>query len=403
MPEKEIVSVNCCNSYEAEDVAAAVAAALSGLESRLDDMIRPGATVLLNPNLLSPSEPEAAVTTHPEIVRCMARTCFEAGAGRVWIGDSCAGEHSDQRLWDVTGMTAVAQETGAELVSFKDAVVGRPCAGIQIPVTPLLADVDVHISLPKLKTHALTGLTCAMKNTFGLVVGRAKSLYHSQYPSPRSMSRFLVDVYDCLKPDLAVVDAVVAMEGEGPASGRPKHAGLILAGANAVAVDVVCAGMLRGRRNHITMLEVARERNWPGSRLEEIELTGNGREQLAAVQLAPSIGRWLQTIPEPIFRLATRVLACHPKIIQNQCVSCGICAEICSQSAIHKDHKCNAYAIDASRCIMCMCCAESCPQHAIVVRSPLRLFSAIRTLAHRCGRIPEGHEDRPDRTDDKHS
>lgn len=386
--EKPVVAVAGCPDYEPARVAASVERAVGALQGAVSALIAPGATVLLNPNLLSPSEPAAAVTTHPCLVACMARWCFDNGAGRVWIGDSCAGDHADQRLWETTGMTAVAAETGAELVSFKGPVARRPCGDAQIPVPAWLDDVDVHVSLPKFKTHTLTGLTCAMKNTFGLVVGRAKSLYHAQYPSPQSMSRFLFEVYRSLRPDLVVVDAVLAMEGEGPASGRPRHAGLIVAGTNAVAVDVVCAGMIRGHRRHIPMLEIAGRCGCPGSRLEDIEMVGDGLEQLRRVSLAPSAGRWLQAIPEPVFQLATRLLACRPKVLRDQCVACGVCARICSQNAIHADG--DAYTIEAARCIMCMCCAESCPQHAIVVRSPLRLFSAVRTLVHRAVRVPAG-------------
>lgn len=369
---KTQVSITRCESYQPSLVREAVERTCHDLGG-IGAFVSLGQTVLLKPNLLSPRPADAAVTTHPEIVRALALLCVHAGASRVWIGDSCAGDHEEVVLWQKTGMQAVADETGARLKSFKDELVSRSIDGGQVPIPAWLDEVDVCISLPKLKTHGLTVMTCAIKNMYGLVAGGAKGRYHAHFPSPRAMSDFLVRIYAALKPDLTLVDAVVAMEGEGPSNGAPREVGLLIAGEDGVAVDTVCARFVNRKGKGIPMLEVARRHDVGETSFEALHLCGNGVDMIGSPRLRPSIGRVLQLIPESLFRLATRVLACQPRIDQNRCVQCGACARICSQNAISRDAESGAYEIDASRCIMCMCCTEACPYNAVIVRSPWTL------------------------------
>ena len=382
MPETRArVAVQACADYEAGHVERAVQAALDGLGGETP-FVRPGQRVLLKPNLLSPRAPEEAVTTHPAVVLAVGRLCRAAGA-TVWIGDSCAGDHPDETLWEKTGMRAVAAELEAELKSCNGPVASRACGGTQVPVPAWLSEVDVVISLAKLKTHALTVMTCALKNTYGLVCGSAKANYHASYPSPRTMSAFLIDVHLALRPSLTIVDAVVAMEGDGPAAGRPRQVGLILAGRDAAAVDTVCADMFGTPAARIPILKAARDKAVGCTDRQAIEVVGDGGGRLAEVTLRPSIGRMLQHIPEPVFHAATRLLACRPRISSGLCVKCGVCERICSRKAIGRDEKRARYRIDAAACILCMCCAESCPRHAIVVRSPFNLLAAARRIVRR--------------------
>ncbi len=380
MPAATVVATTCLD-YSTEAVAAAVGR-LFELGGGLAGVLGVGGTVLVKPNLLSPRAPEEAVTTHPAVVEAVVRAVQAAGAARVWIGDSCAGDHADERLWEMTGMAAVAQATGAELKSFGGAVKPRRVGDSQVPVPVWLDEVSAILSLPKLKTHTLTGLTCAMKNSYGLVAGAAKSAYHASHPSPRTMSEFLVRVHMAMKPSFFVVDAVVAQEGEGPANGRPRSVGLLLGGCDGVAIDAVCSRLLVGGSRQVPMLKYARQLGAGMVVSEDIAVVGDGVGRLASVRLKPSLGRYLQRIPEPVFKLVTRVLACHPRIDDELCVKCGVCASICSQNAIVKLAD-GRYRVEAAHCIMCMCCAESCPRHAIPIKSPLDLFRRVRRLALR--------------------
>jgi uncharacterized protein (DUF362 family)/Pyruvate/2-oxoacid:ferredoxin oxidoreductase delta subunit len=314
------------------------------------------------------------------VVQAIAELAREAGAARIWIADSCAGDHPERALWDKTGMSEVARNCGAELKSFTGSLSSHRVGKGRVPVPEWLAQVDTVISLPKLKTHALTGLTCAMKNVYGLVAREAKSAYHGSHPSPRSMSRFLVEVYLALRPDLSIVDAIEAMEGEGPANGRPKHLGLLLAGTDEAAIDTLCARMLPGGQRQAPMLAAAREMGAGVTEEADIAVMGDGRDALLNATLEPSKGRFLLSVPDWLFRPVSRLLASRPRVRDELCIRCGVCAGICSRNAVCKQED-GRYVVDDRRCILCMCCAESCPRHAIYLRSPFDLFARVRRLA----------------------
>ncbi len=367
-----------CADYDSSRVLLSLRTALDGIGG-ISRWVKPGHTVLLKPNLLSARAPEEAVTTHPAVVEAMARLCLEAGAGRVWIADSPAGSHPEPHLWRTTGMAGVAARTGAELKSYGCGIVPIPCRDGFLPVPEWYRQADVVISLPKLKTHALTTLTCGMKNVFGLVSGQAKAMFHANFPSPVTMSSFLADVYGALKPHLTVVDAVVAMEGDGPASGRPLAVGVLVAGADAVAVDALCCLALGIEPQKVPMIRFAVERGFGSAGWQTACVAGDGLDALRGVRMKPSIARRLQQIPEPLFRLLTRFTRCRPRIARPLCTRCGICAGICPVKAIPTAPDGRVGPVLGEKCILCMCCVESCPMHAVEVGSPLMRLLRFRS------------------------
>ena len=234
--------------------------------------VRPGERVLLKPNMLSVKSPEQAVTTHPAVVRVVAELVREAG-GQVLIGDS-PGIGGFQRVADKSGIARAAAESGAELVEFNDTV-DLPGSGTFRRITLARAywEADKIINLPKLKTHEMMTMTCAVKNLFGAVVGAEKAGWHLKAGTSREQfARLLLEIYLLKKPALNIVDAIVAMEGNGPGSGDPLQVGALIAGVNPVAVDVVAAAWRVFRRN-CCMWSVRRERmGLAGTSWEEIEI-----------------------------------------------------------------------------------------------------------------------------------
>lgn len=380
-PARSTVVVEACDTYEADAVRQALRAALAPLGG-LASFVVPGQTVLLKPNLLSPRPPERAVTTHPALVQAMAELCWEAGAGRVWIGDSCAGNHSDRELWLKTGMCAVAAATGAELQTFSGPARSHACAGVHLPVPEWYAAVDVLVSLPKLKTHLLTTMTCAVKNLYGMVCGQAKAFQHGRFPSPQAMSHFLAHVFAVFQPALTVVDAIQAMEGDGPANGQPLQVGCLLASTDAVAIDSLCTERLGLNWNALPMVRTAVHLGLGRADPDEIAVIGAGQERFRHVRLRRARGRFLQVLPHWSFRCVSWLLKYRPEIRQRRCVRCGVCAATCSRNAIDCDSL-GRFKIDRGHCILCICCAESCPEEAIEVCSPWRTFQRLARLC-RC-------------------
>lgn len=370
------VAVASCASYSAADVEAALAEAL-GAVGGLPEFIKAGQTVLIKPNLFGAHPPEHAATTHPQLVRQVVISCLKAGAGRVWVGDSPVAMRSEAHLWSRTGMVSAVAGTAAELKSWQVRQMPVICGEDVLTVPEWYSQVDVVISLPKLKTHSLTTITCGLKNVYGMVSGPAKSQFHVKYPSPLAMSAFLVRVFARLKPQLTIVDAVIAMEGNGPAHGRPAPVGLLLASRDPVAVDAVACTALRIPPTAVPMIRLAAASNLGCMDESAIECVGSGVSRMRSVNLKPSVARYLGRIPEPVFRMTTRFLRLRPKIKNRLCARCGICTSICPKKAIIKDVRTGRPTIDQRRCIDCFCCVESCPDGAIAVRLYLGNISCI--------------------------
>jgi uncharacterized protein (DUF362 family)/NAD-dependent dihydropyrimidine dehydrogenase PreA subunit len=361
------VAVAACDSYSPDRVKSALEEILSSLGG-MSAFVKPGQTVLVKPNLFSAHPPEHGVTTHPEVVRQVALLCIEAGARRVWVGDSPVGLQPEARLWSLTGMDKALAGTRAELKSWKGPQIPVNCGDDILAVPEWYRDIDVIVSLPKLKTHGLTTITCGLKNVYGMVNGPAKSQFHVKYPSPATMSSFLVRVFAAFRPALTIADAIVAMEGNGPAHGQPLSAGLLLASRDAVALDAVACAALKISPATVPMIRMAAASGLGIMEAPGIQRTGSGLTRLETLRMKPSVARYLGRIPEVFFRLTPCLVRLHPKIRNRLCDRCGTCVRTCPKNAINKNRPADFPVIDRRECIDCFCCIESCPKSAIAAR-----------------------------------
>ncbi|WP_429884505.1 DUF362 domain-containing protein [Geoalkalibacter halelectricus] len=355
----------------------------AGCEAALQTLLEPlggmkayvqaGQRVLIKPNMLAAKAPEKAVTTHPEIVRAVIRAVQQAG-GEAWVGDS-PGVGSCRQVARKCGILAVVEETGARLAPFVDCrPASSPPASFQhLEIACEVLDADLVINLPKLKTHQIMGLTCAVKNLFGAVVGMRKPQLHLQAGSDKALfARMLLDLADHLKPALSIVDAVVAMEGDGPGSGDPVAVGTLLAGESPLAVDAAALELLGLRTEDCWTQKIAREQELPGATLKDVELVGAAPASLRPQHFRPAKATDVSFgVPAFLHQRLRRSLSALPALDANCCTGCGLCVEHCPPQAMalqnHRPH------IDLNRCIGCFCCQELCPRGAILTRQGLLL------------------------------
>lgn len=232
------VSIVRCKDYSLSLVQEATRRAID-LIGGISSFIKPQSKVLVKPNLLMAKEPEFGVDTHPEVVRAVIKILKEVDC-KIYLGDgpSVWGQVGDvARVYERSGMKKIALEEDIELVKFDK----RRWHG-KFPLTTWLDNCDYFVSIPKFKTHDFTVLTAAIKNLFGLVTGTYKTELHKQYFKQEDFAKILVDIYEEAKPALTIVDGIIAMEGDGPAtSGKLRNTGLIFAGSDCVALDSVLA------------------------------------------------------------------------------------------------------------------------------------------------------------------
>lgn len=377
---RAIVSLILCRDYDLVKLRSAIAQAVY-LQGGWPEKIKSAKRLLINPNLLSSREPEHAVTTHPLFVRAVIQEIHAFDPNKeIVIGDAPANLRSWEHLWNRTEMITLLDEPHTLLVPFDVTKRLELSNGIVLPVVDHFFNCDALLTLPKLKTHVLTKVTCAVKNGYGLIVGEAKSNFHSEHPSPKEMSLFLAQCYGALKPDFAICDAIIGMEGDGPAGGTPVEIGLIFASTDAVALDAVACKVYGYAPEDIVLLKKCADLGFGIIKKDEIERVGNGVEHLDTMRhLKRSKADWLYKIPNCVFNLFSRFLKCTPFILQNKCVQCGLCAQVCSQKAIQRNRK-NAFEVKVNKCIVCVCCMEVCPHKAMEIRAVYhRLLNLFRS------------------------
>lgn len=365
------VSIVKCEDYTPSNVLRAVKEAVD-LLGGIEQLVSPGQRVLIKPNLLSPKPPEAAVCTHPAVVESIAGLAMGAG-GTCLLGDcpSISGDSPQgyERLLDVTGMADVIRRTGIGAVRLDDTCEEREIPGAKVyrrmPVSGALGEVDTIINVPKFKTHELTLLTGAVKNLFGCVPGRRKIQFHLQAGcNPEMFAQILVDLLRTVRPALSIMDGVVGMDGQGPAAGRRKSFGVILASADPVALDAVACSIAGFDPMIVPTLRLANEQEVGVADLSRIEVVGASVDEARIEDfLLPPRGDIVSRLPKPLYRMLRNHMVRKPVFLREKCTGCRTCALGCPVDAISGEGK--KLRIDYSRCIRCYCCQEVCPEEAI--------------------------------------
>ncbi|MFW6052451.1 MAG: DUF362 domain-containing protein [Desulfosalsimonas sp.] len=371
-----IVSLVKCGSYERKEIGAAVGQSLENIGLSKD--IFAGARVAVKPNLLTVAKDESAVITHPEFFRAAVRIIKSGGGTPVLIESPAA--HSLQRVIKKTGYKKVVDEEEIEVADpspartlyYEDA---RRFKYIDISATYF--DADIIVALPKFKTHGITYVTGAVKHLFGAVPGLEKSKMHLRLPRHEDFADYLLDLYEAMsfgfdppKTLLYFMDAVVAMEGEGPGhAGRPRQIGAVIAGKDGVAVDWIATRVAGLDPDRVPTIAKGFERGFGTAGPGDIETVGESPENIQIKGFVPASegsffsgsDRW------PLNTKTFRDLFVERPVPKSGlCTLCYECRKICPAKAISaaapgKDIP----EYDYNKCIRCYCCLEICPEGAI--------------------------------------
>jgi uncharacterized protein (DUF362 family)/Pyruvate/2-oxoacid:ferredoxin oxidoreductase delta subunit len=359
------VSIIRCADYDHEGTFSAIKQAVD-LLGGMRSFVKPGERVLIKPNLLKASPPDAAVTTHPEVVRAVIRLVREAG-GFAMVGDS-PGMGDLRKVCGKAGILAVVREEGATLVELDEPVEVKSSGRFQrFEVARAAYEADAIINLPKLKTHGMTTLTGAVKNLFGCVPGRRKVQWHFNTGVNHELFAVMLnELCALLKPRLTIMDAVIGMEGNGPGSGDPRRIGVVIAGRDPVAVDVVSSRLLGVAPERLPLIRAAAAAGLGETRLDRISVLGESLSNVKVRQFRLPPQTHLEwSLPEWARRSLKNAFTSKPVIDQRLCIQCGICRDHCPQKAIESGR--TKLEIRYRDCIRCFCCQEFCPQGAITV------------------------------------
>jgi uncharacterized protein (DUF362 family) len=242
-----------------------------------------GKEILLKPNLVE-FEPGSCINTNPILVHAAYEAFLSLGAAKVRIAEGPGHRRNTLDLADAAGYfrTVPGFEDSFIDLNLDDVAhvrPGRQFSGMDkwyLPKTALRADLVV--SMPKMKTHHWVGATVACKNLFGTVPGAV-------YGWPKNalhwagIDESIADLHTMFRRRFAIVDGIVAMEGNGPIHGVAKPTGVLVAGDDPVAVDATCCRIM-----HIDPVRVAylRLASGPDAQISEADIRQVG-ESIASV------------------------------------------------------------------------------------------------------------------------
>ena len=370
------VSLAKCGAYARDAIYGAIEENLSGIGFAPDRFC--GARVAVKPNLLTAAKDDQAVITHPEFFRAVVRLVRHYGGTPVLVDSPAV--YSLQRVIKKTGYAAVVEAENVEVADpskvqtlhFEGAARFK-----HIDISAAYFDADMILCLPKLKTHGITYITGAVKLLLGAMPGMEKSKMHLRLPVHSDFADFLLDLYGAMafgfdppKPMLHIMDAIVALEGEGPGqAGRPKQVGAVLAGTDAIAVDYVATRLAGLDIEKVPTIVNGFKRGYGVRCPEDIEVVGRSVEALQVRDFVPAAGDSL-LVGSDRWPLNTRtfrdLFVARPVPDKNACTLCYQCKKICPADAISpaKDGK-SVPEYDYGACIRCYCCLEICPEGAI--------------------------------------
>ncbi len=205
----------------------------------LDRAIPAGSRISLKPNLVVARPAEGGATTHPEILAGIIEFLQDLGHGDIeiiegsWLGDDT------DRAFAVCGMNDLGKKYGVKLHNLKkDATVAKDTPAGRVNVCRRALDSDFLISLPVLKGHCQTRMTCALKNMKGCISDAEKRRFHRD-----GLDECIAALATAIIPHVSIVDGICG-DLDFEEGGNPVRANRMLLGADPVKLDAyVCSLM----------------------------------------------------------------------------------------------------------------------------------------------------------------
>ena len=329
-----------------------------------------GKKVLVKPNILSDDDPARAITTHPVVVEAVIKYLQSRGA-TVFVGDSPTFDTA-KFTGEKSGIRQVVDKCNATWVRFNESVITREVGNSTIKITGLITEVDLIISLPKLKNHEFMIFTGAIKNIFGFVPAFNKAMQHVKYPDRNKFAKFFVDLEETIKPHFHIMDGIMALEGPGPGNGYPKKVNVLLASENPLALDIIASRIVGYNPLDIPTNKVALERGHLLKNIDDIIIKGTDPDTIVVKDFIRIFTGGVTGILLNYFKKKMPFLRRfdkRPVFNSKLCTGCSKCIDICPVRTLRFDNKKkNRVLIDDAKCIRCYCCQEVCRERAIDIR-----------------------------------
>lgn len=366
-----IQTMHLVKEYTEDLIYPAICKAMEALSIEKD--MHPDLKVVLKPNLIMAKTPDVPTTTHPLVIKCVVRWLKEHGVKNITLAESSGGLYTAEHMKNIyrtCGMNMMENDLALNMdFSAKTVHCPEGFANHSFHIITPIAQADYIINICKLKTHAMTGYSGGIKNLFGTIPGLEKPQMHYRWPNLEDFSRMLLELAQTVNPQLTIIDAIDAMEGNGPTSGTSHPLHMILAARDFYTQDYFAADLMKLNPMDIVMIRQAVEAGLATP--DDIRLIGDEIPDNLTPFQAPDTQKldFSGKIPALLLPIAKKLMRSYPQLNRELCVGCGKCAESCPAHVITiKNRKAQ---FRKKGCISCFCCQEMCPMKAIAVRKAL--------------------------------
>ncbi len=234
--------------------------------------------IIIKPNFVSTSVPLAA--SHADQIRGILDYFREFYHDKIIIAEAAStftGGTSEG--FENFGYHQLTEEYDIELLDMNEGpfekipILDKRGKTIYVRVSSLLLDRNNYlVSAAKLKTHDTVVVTLSIKNmAMGSIYANDKVMVHQGY---KYTNLNLSDIAGRVWPDLAVIDGLVGMEGNGPEQGTPIDAGVAISGIDPLAADRVACEVMGVDFNRVGYLYYCSKRGLGESDAETLDIRG---------------------------------------------------------------------------------------------------------------------------------
>jgi len=272
-------------------------------------------TVLIKPSLATKKNAEDKTTVNPAMIEAVVLILKELGVRRIIIGEGCVPAYSMEEIFNLTGVSAIAERHKVELINLNKA----ETVEIKVPggeslqkvkVAKIAAEADLIVNIPRLTTHSQTVMSVATKNMKGVLPPDVKQSFHAV-----DLAQRIVDLNKALSKQIIVVDATRAMEGYGPTEGKALNLHMVIVGRHPITVDRVCARIIGQDEANIPFLQLAKEQFFGAAPIVFGESVENVVKEFGRPFEEPSIMKAINNPRITVYQDETSCTGCNGSLL----------------------------------------------------------------------------------------
>lgn len=211
---------------------------------QIDKIITPTSRIFIKPNLTW-KKPTPGVTVTPEFLRAVIVTLIKR-TQNITVGESEGGQACFQAedAFESHGLYGLEQEYGVHVVNLSrdkqeivKTTIGGKSVSIELPRI-LLHEVDVFITLPVPKIHAMTVASLGFKNQWGCLGDKMRVTQHPRF------NPMVLAINKILNPKICIFDGTYFLDKTGPMTGEAVPMNLVIVGNDVGAASLACCEIM---------------------------------------------------------------------------------------------------------------------------------------------------------------